>query len=122
MRHATHLPSPSRWGSLPREVCRDGRRARLPAQFDAADTYDPDRYLAEPILASYLHGFGGGTHRCLGEHFAILLTHVVITRLFQRYELTLVDPDPVPVRTPAFKGPRSPCRIGYRPRQIGNHR
>jgi hypothetical protein len=43
-------------------------------------------------------------------------------RLFQRYELTLVDPDPVPVRTPAFKGPRSPCRIGYRLRQIGNNR
>jgi sterol 14-demethylase len=89
--------------------------------------YDPDRYLAEPILASYLHGFGGGTHRCLGEHFATLLTHVVVTRLFQRYELTLVDPDPVPVPTPAFKGPKSPCRISYRalprsPSKTADHR
>jgi sterol 14alpha-demethylase len=89
---------------------------RLPAQFDDADRYDPDRYLAEPKLASYLHGFGGGTHRCLGEHFATLLTHVVVTRLFGRYELALVGPSPMPVRTPAFKGPRSPCRIAYRPR------
>jgi sterol 14alpha-demethylase len=99
---------------------------RLPAQFDAPGTYDPDRYLAEPRLASYLHGFGGGTHRCLGEHFATLLTHVVVTRLFQRYELTLIDLDPAPVRTPAFKGPGSPCRIGYRAlqpaSQIGDHR
>ena len=71
----------------------------------AAATYDPDRYLAEPRLASYLHGFGGGTHRCLGEHFAILLTHVVVTRLFQRYELTLADPDPEPVRTRPSRGP-----------------
>lgn len=59
-------------------------------------------------------GFGGGTHRCLGEHFADLLTHVTVTRLLQHYELTLVSPDPVPVPTPAFKGPRSPCLIRYR--------
>jgi sterol 14-demethylase len=69
--------------------------------------------VANPKQISYLHGFGGGTHRCLGEHFADLLTHVTVTRLLQRYELTLVGPDPVPVPTPAFKGPRSPCLIRY---------
>ena len=89
---------------------------RLPVLFSEADRYDPDRYLANPKQTSYLHGFGGGTHRCLGEHFADLLTHVTVTRLLQRYELSLVSPDPVPVPTPAFKGPRSPCLIRYRAR------
>ena len=89
---------------------------RLPVLFSDADRYDPDRYLANPKQTSYLHGFGGGTHRCLGEHFADLLTHVTVTRLLQRYELSLVSPDPVPVPTPAFKGPRSPCLIRYRAR------
>ena len=89
---------------------------RLPVLFDHADQYDPDRFLANARQTSYLHGFGGGTHRCLGEHFADLLTHVTVTRLLQHYELTLVSPQPVPVRTPAFKGPRSPCLIRYRAR------
>ena len=87
---------------------------RLPVLFSNADRYDPDRYVANPKQTSYLHGFGGGTHRCLGEHFADLLAHVTVTRLLQHYQLTLVSPDPVQVRTPAFKGPRSPCLIRYR--------
>ena len=89
---------------------------RLPVLFDHADQYHPDRFLANARQTSYLHGFGGGTHRCLGEHFADLLTHVTVTRLLRHYELTLVSPHPVPVRTPAFKGPRSPCLIRYRAR------
>jgi sterol 14alpha-demethylase len=88
---------------------------RLPGLFDDAARYDPDRYLAAPRLASHLHGFGGGSHRCLGEHFARLLTHVAVTRILQRYDLTLAD-RPAPVRTPGFKGPRSPCRIQYKRR------
>jgi sterol 14alpha-demethylase len=89
---------------------------RLPHIFDDPESYRPDRYLARPELAGYLHGFGGGGHRCLGEHFADLLAHVALTQLFGQFELTLLDPDPAPVRTPAFKGPRSPCRIRYRRR------
>jgi sterol 14alpha-demethylase len=90
---------------------------RLPVLFSDADRYDPDRYVANPKQTSYLHGFGGGTHRCLGEHFADLLTHVTVTRLLQHYQLTLVSPDPVQVRTPAFKGPRSPCLIRYQAKE-----
>ncbi len=87
---------------------------RLPGLFDDPASYHPDRYLAHPELAGYLHGFGGGSHRCLGEHFAGMLGQVTLTRLFQQFDLALVDPRPAPVRTPAFKGPRSPCRIRYR--------
>lgn len=88
---------------------------RLPGLSHEAARYDPDRYLADPRLASHLHGFGGGSHRCLGEHFARLLTHVAVTRILQRYDLTLTD-RPAPVRTPGFKGLRSPCRIQYKRR------
>jgi sterol 14alpha-demethylase len=86
---------------------------RLPQIFTDAESYRPDRYLTHPELAGYLHGFGGGGHRCLGEHFAELLAHVALTQLFQQFDLTLIDQHPAPVRTPAFKGPRSPCRIRY---------
>lgn len=86
---------------------------RLPHIFESPESYRPDRYLTHPELAGYLHGFGGGAHRCLGEHFADLLAHVALTQLFQQFDLTLIDQHPAPVRTPAFKGPRSPCRIRY---------
>jgi len=88
---------------------------RHPGIFDAPASYMPDRYLAVPGLAAHLHGFGGGTHRCLGEHFAGLLAHVAVTRLLERFDLTLAD-TPKPVPTPAFKGVRSPCRVRYRKR------
>ncbi len=90
---------------------------RLPHIFEDPESYRPDRYLKHPELAGSLHGFGGGPHRGLGEHFADLLAHVALTRLFQQFDLTLTDPHPAPVRTPAFKGPRSPCRIRYQRKQ-----
>jgi sterol 14-demethylase len=58
---------------------------RLPHIFEDPETYRPDRYLTHPEQASYLHGFGGGGHRCLGEHFADLLAHVALTQLFQQF-------------------------------------
>jgi sterol 14-demethylase len=91
---------------------------RLPTLFEDAARYNPGRYQADPKLVSHLHGFSGGSHRCLGEHFARLLTNVVVTRLLQQYDFDLID-RPAPVRTPAFKGPRSPCRIRYQRRNLG---
>jgi sterol 14alpha-demethylase len=88
---------------------------RCSAVFDAPASYTPDRYLTAPGLAAHLHGFGGGTHRCLGEHYAGLLAHVAVSRLLERFDLTLAD-TPKPVPTPAFKGIRSPCRVRYRKR------
>jgi hypothetical protein len=46
---------------------------------------------------------------------------VTVTRLIQNYELTLVTSRPAPVRTPAFKGPRSPCLIRYRAKRHVDH-
>ena len=43
-------------------------------------------------------------------------------QVLQNYELILVTPRPVPVPTPAFKGPRSPCLIRYRAKPPVNHR
>ncbi len=90
---------------------------RLPTLFDDPARYAPDRYLKNPGQVAHLHGFGGGGHRCLGEHFAGLLAHVTVTRLFQHFDLALTSDRPLPVRTPAFKGVRSPCRIEYQRRE-----
>ena len=73
--------------------------------------YRPDRFLSEP--ASALQAFGGGIHRCLGEHFARLEMKVVITRLVGRLEMRLLDGEPVTVRGHRSNWPRRPCRVAY---------
>jgi sterol 14-demethylase len=89
---------------------------RLPEVFGDPDRFDPDRYRENPRGVNDLIGFGGGTHRCLGLHFAYLEMKVVLIRLLQRFDLELVDADPQPVRGVKAKWPASPCRVRYRRR------
>jgi sterol 14-demethylase len=89
---------------------------RLPGLFEHPDDYRPDRYLNDPGALQKLIGFGGGHHRCLGQHFAYLEMKVILTRLLRRYELQLLDPDPTPVTGPKAQWPASPCRVRYRTR------
>lgn len=81
------------------------------AVFSDPDEYRPDRFLTEP--ASALQAFGGGIHRCLGERFAQLEMKVVLTRLVQRLDMRLLDPDPVAVKGHRSHWPRRPCRVAY---------
>jgi sterol 14-demethylase len=89
---------------------------RLDDVFPEPDIYRPDRYVEDPASARLLVGFGGGAHRCLGVHFAYLEMKVVITRLLQKFDLELVDPDPRPVQGQKLKWPEGPCRVAYRKR------
>jgi sterol 14alpha-demethylase len=89
---------------------------RLPDLYDDPDTFHPDRYLENPKAVHQLIGFGGGTHRCLGIHFAHLEMQVLITRLLRAFHLELIDPDPRPVRGVRTRWPQSPCRVRYRKR------
>ncbi|MEU0878459.1 cytochrome P450 [Lentzea sp. NPDC005914] len=106
---------------IPHETCVIPRGAtvmlhpgvshRDAAVFGDPGEYRPDRFLTEP--ASALQTFGGGIHRCLGEHFAHSEMKVVITRLVERLEMRLLDPDPVAVRGHRSNWPRRPCRVAY---------
>jgi sterol 14alpha-demethylase len=89
---------------------------RLPGEHPEPDAYRPDRYLEDKHAVHRLAGFGGGAHRCLGVHFAYLEMAVVLTRLLQRYDLHLLDPDPRPVPGNRTKWPQQPCRVRYRTR------
>ena len=86
---------------------------RLPEQYPQPDEYRPDRFLSDPRGMRELIGFGGGTHRCLGVHFAYLEMKVILSMLLQRYHLELIDPDPQPVPGGHTKWPQSPFRVRY---------
>ncbi|MFS8095562.1 cytochrome P450 [Lentzea alba] len=96
-------------------MLQPGASHRDPDVFTEPDSYRPDRFLTEP--ASALQAFGGGVHRCLGEHFALLEMKIVLTRLLQRLEMRLLDPDPVAVKGHRSHWPRKPCRVAYAKKQ-----
>lgn len=85
---------------------------RLSDDYPKHDAFHPCRYQDAPDKMRNLIGFGGGSHRCLGIHFAYLEMKVVITLLLRKYQLTLLD-TPRPLQGAKIKWPQSPCRIRY---------
>jgi len=93
---------------------------RLPAYWSAPETFDPDRFLpersAERPKFVYLP-FGAGPRQCIGNHFALIEAHLIVTTLAQRYRLSLVpdhrvEPWPLISLRPRFG---MPMRIERRP-------
>ena len=89
---------------------------RLPRAFPDPDRYRPDRFVEDPRAMRDLIGFGGGSHRCLGVHFAYLEMAVVLTRMLQWFDFDLQVHDPQPVAGAKTKWPASPCIVRYRRR------
>lgn len=66
-----------------------------PATWDNADTYLPERWLADPDLAKKMNEggqlryipFGAGSHRCPGEKMAILIAKIAVARIVQSCDL-----------------------------------
>ena len=95
---------------------------RLPDVFADPDRYDPDRFAPgreEDRQAPYaLIGFGGGKHRCIGLTFAYQQVKVFWSVLLQEFELELASPRSEPDYATFVVGPRQPCRVRYRRRQV----
>ncbi len=92
---------------------------RMPEVFPDPDQYRPERFSPEHDESRQPHsliGFGGGVHRCAGVHFAYLEMKIVLSLLLQRYEFTLLDPEPQPVSGAKTKWPASPGWVQYRRR------
>lgn len=89
---------------------------RMPELFVEPDEYDPERFSPErggDQAARWLIGFGGGPHRCVGEHFAYLEMSIILTLLLQRYRLKLLSPDPRSAKGFVISGPENPCLVHY---------
>jgi cytochrome P450 len=66
---------------------------RLRAYWDEPDKFDPERFTPERSAArpklAYLP-FGAGPRQCIGNQFAMVEAHLVLSTLASRYRLTLV--------------------------------
>ena len=79
--------------------------------WDNPHTFDPERWL-EPRNEHKRHpfsfvGFGGGAHKCIGMHFALMQTKNFLHQFLRRFEAFRV------IRLP---GP--PCRPTIAPAQF----
>lgn len=66
---------------------------RLPSLWENPEGFDPERFGEEPSAGrprfAYFP-FGGGPRLCIGNHFAMMETQLVVATVAQRYRLDLV--------------------------------
>ena len=95
---------------------------RMGSVFAEPDRFDPDRFgpdREEDRRTPYaLIGFGGGKHRCLGLAFAHQQVKVIWARILARFDIEPIGQEPIPDYTTFVVGPRPPCRIRYRRREV----
>ena len=70
---------------------------RHPQFWDNPETFAPDRFLqtVEKRPKFTFIPFGGGPHTCIGSHFALIESQLVLAMIAQRYRLRLVPGHPV---------------------------
>jgi sterol 14alpha-demethylase len=93
---------------------------RLDQIFALPDVYDPWRFSPERqehrTHPNSLAGFGGGRHKCLGMNFAYEEMKVIFSLLLRRYQLELVEPNPIPDSKANTSRPIRPCWVKYQRR------
>ncbi len=84
---------------------------RDPRWFPDPERFDPDRWLRTPereLPRGAYTPFGGGNRRCLGEHFALLESRIILLAIAHRFRMEPADAArPLPVAQP---------RATYRPK------
>ena len=68
---------------------------RMDTVWESPEKYDIDRWL-EPRLEHKRHsfgfvGFGGGAHKCIGMHFALMNAKMFLHQFLRQYEFSLSD-------------------------------
>ena len=79
-----------------------------PTRFDP-DRFEPAKVQARPRYAFF--PFGGGAHRCIGEHFALLEAMLVVEQIVRRFRLARQDTNPVRARGAVSLQPVGPVPI-----------
>ncbi len=72
---------------------------RQEATYQQPDKFIPERFLHKKFSAFEYLPFGGGYRGCIGAAFAVYEMKLILATIIQKFELELVDPNPVkPVR------------------------
>lgn len=87
---------------------------RHPAVWREPDTFDPDRFgpeqSAQRPKGAYFP-FLGGPHQCIGNEFAMIEMQLVVAMALSRFDLELLDGQPVRPKASLALRPDGPVRI-----------
>ena len=67
---------------------------RLPEHWPDPERFDPDRFLPEAVAARHRFAyipFGGGIHMCLGLHYSMMQTKLVLHRVLAGHRVEVPD-------------------------------
>jgi cytochrome P450 len=79
------------------------------------EQFDPDRFLLPQRKYSFIP-FGTGERICIGSHFALMESQLLLSMIVQRCDLQLLDPDEVEIEMAVTLRPKGgiPVRINWR--------
>ena len=89
----------------------------IPEVFRDPTRFDPDRFgpgREEDKRPFAFQAFGGGSHKCLGNAFALLQIKTVFAILMRRFVFTSYGDPLEPDFHGVVLGPKQPCRVRYR--------
>lgn len=108
------IPAGTRITVAPGMVLRDPRIYAAPERFDP-DRFAPDR--AEDRAHRFAWApFGGGAHKCIGMHFALLQARLFTAILLRRFRLSLAGGRPVQWQRLPIPRPRDGLGVILSPR------
>jgi cytochrome P450 len=92
---------------------------RHPEFWPEPETFDPARFTAERSAArpkGAYFPFLMGPHQCIGSEFALLEMRLVVARVLQQFELSLVPNQAIHPKPSLTLRPSGPSRVNLQPR------
>ena len=83
---------------------------RNPKIWNRPEQFDPDRHLPEGQQSRpkhHLMPFGRGPRKCIGDHYVMLMLHLVIIRIMQKYSVDVLSEQDSGVLSAPIYTPRS---------------
>ncbi|MFO7664704.1 MAG: cytochrome P450 [Chloroflexota bacterium] len=99
-----HIPANSIVAMSPYTMHRHPDFWTEPEKFDP-ERFTPEKVAVRPRFAYF--PFGGGARQCIGNHFALMESMIIIPAIVQRYRLHLVPDHPVEEHALVTLRPRS---------------
>ena len=85
---------------------------RNPKQWNNANQFYPDRFLADYDKYAYIP-FGGGKNLCIGKTLSIMELTIILRELFSRYDLNLKSNDIVKPKASITLGPLNDIKCSF---------
>jgi cytochrome P450 len=93
---------------------------RLPDFWEQPQQFDPERFAPDRSHGRHRFAyipFGAGAHQCIGNHFSLVESQLVVAGLFSRWRPELAAPHPLVPRLAASLRPRGKPRMLLLPRR-----